>query len=161
VVLSSDRSLVAFVRAVVSEAHISVCASQQLESIDDRVLDRRPTLFVLDLSVGEQDRCWATLERLASEAQLRRIPVVVCATVSWLLEGHTDALARKGVHVWGEPFDPAELLATVDATILVPINRRGPISSQPRYSRQVPRLTDSRPPGPRVRPEPIARRSDR
>jgi CheY-like chemotaxis protein len=120
VVLSSDRSLVAFVRAVVAEAHISVCGSQQWETVDDRVLDRRPTLFVLDLSMGQQDRCWATLERLASDPQLRSIPVVVCATVGWLLDGHADALARKGVHVWREPFDPAELLTTVGATIQAP-----------------------------------------
>jgi CheY-like chemotaxis protein len=131
VVLSSDRSLVAFVRAVVGEAHISVCGSQQWETVDDRVLDRRPTLLVLDLSVGQQDCCWATLEHLASDPQLRSIPVVVCATVSWLLDGHADALARKGVHVWREPFDPAELLTTVDATIQAPTNRRWSIHSSP------------------------------
>jgi CheY-like chemotaxis protein len=117
VVLSSDRPFVAFVRAVVAEAAISVCGSQQWEAGDDLILDRRPSLVALDLSVGQHYRCWATLERMARDPRLRSIPVVVCATASWLLDGHADALARNGVHVWREPFDPAALLDTVDAAI--------------------------------------------
>lgn len=117
VVLSSDRPFVAFVRAVVAEVAISVCGSQRWESVDDMVLHRGPTLVVLDLSIGQHCRCWATLERLASDPQLRSIPVVVCATASWLLDGHADALGRDGVYVWREPFDPAQLLATVEAAV--------------------------------------------
>src|SRR5579859_5192414 len=113
VVLSSERSLVAFVRAVLGEANICVCGIQQWDTIDDQVWDRRPTLFVLDLTVGQQDRCWAGLERLANDPYLRSTPVVVCATVGWLLNDHAEALARTGVYVWREPFDPAEMLTTV------------------------------------------------
>ena len=73
-----------------------------------------PTLFVLDLTVGQHVSCWAALDRLAHDPYLGLTPVVVCATASWLLAGHTEALARPGVFVWREPFDPAELLHTVE-----------------------------------------------
>lgn len=107
----------ALVRSVVAEVGIPVCGSQRWETVDERVLERRPALVVLDLSVGQRDRCWATLDWMAGNSQLRQIPTVVCPAASWLLDGHADALGRGGVHVWREPYDPGELMTAAQAAL--------------------------------------------
>ena len=119
-VLSSERSFVALVRSVVAEVGIDVCASKLWEAVDEGGLDPCPALLVVDLSVDHRDRAWATLDRLASNPQLRTIPIVVCPAASWLLDGRADALARSGVQVWREPYDPGQLIAAAQ-TALEPI----------------------------------------
>jgi DNA-binding NtrC family response regulator len=117
VVLSGDRSFVALVRAILDEAGVAVRGSQAWDDVTGLVRDLEPAVLALDLSVNQQEHCWSVLETLGADLATSALPVVVCAAAGWLLDGHAEELGRDGVHLWAEPFDPADLLATVEVAL--------------------------------------------
>jgi hypothetical protein len=107
-VVSEDAHFEALVRALLSEADLSVWSTDVRQAADiTPVLEA--SLVLLDLTARRQAVCWQLLDALdaAPRAPARR--VVVCAASQWLLEGHASAFERADA-VWAEPFDPQALL---------------------------------------------------
>jgi len=116
-VVSNNQSFVGWVRAVLDEAGVVVRGSQDWDDVAGLAEDFQPAVLALDLSGNQEKRCWALLETLHA-GPARSTKPVVCAAADCLLDGHGKELERDGVHVWGEPIDPADLLATVEVALL-------------------------------------------
>jgi DNA-binding response OmpR family regulator len=117
-VVSNNQSFVGLVRAVLDEAGVLVRGSHDWDDVAALVEDVQPAVLALDLSGNQEMRCWALLEKLQAGAATSTKPVVVCAAADWMLDGHGEELDRDQVHIWGEPFDPADLLATVEVALI-------------------------------------------
>ena len=107
-VVSDDDHFVALVRALLSEADLSVWSTAGRQTDDlTPVLDA--PLVLLDLTARRQAFCWQLLEVLVAAPAPLSHRIVVCAASDWLLEGHAEALEHVNA-VWAEPFDPQALL---------------------------------------------------
>lgn len=82
----------------------------QIEALD-------PSLIIMDLAIGVQAG-WELLERLAKDARVRDIPVIVVSTSPRYLERVEADRARFGAdRVLSKPFDLDDMLGAVEALI--------------------------------------------
>lgn len=82
----------------------------QIEALD-------PSLIIMDLAIGVRAG-WELLERLAKDARVRDIPVIVVSTSPHYLERVEADPARFGAdRVLSKPFDFDKMLEAVEALI--------------------------------------------
>jgi hypothetical protein len=67
--------------------------------------------------LGRSEFGWQLLDMLTRRTQEAARAVIVCPASERLLDGHAQVLAREGVMVWCEPFDPGSLLEKVLAAL--------------------------------------------
>ncbi len=64
-----------------------------------------PSLVVLDMMFGGEDRGWHYLQRLRLDREAALVPIVVCTAAVRLVRDAQDYLERMGIGVVLKPFD--------------------------------------------------------
>jgi CheY-like chemotaxis protein len=77
------------------------------------VRDQRPSLLILDIRIGGEERGWTILNLLTLDPDTRPIPVIVCSAAIQSLHEHQDLLSKYGIYALPKPFDVEALLETV------------------------------------------------
>ena len=77
------------------------------------VKEQRPSLLVLDIRIGGEERGWTILNMLTLDPDTRPIPVIVCSAAIQSLHEHQDLLSKFGICALPKPFDVEALLETV------------------------------------------------
>ena len=77
------------------------------------VRDERPSLLILDIRIGGEERGWTILNMLTLDPDTRPIPVIVCSAAIQSLHEHQDLLRKYGICALPKPFDVEALLETV------------------------------------------------
>jgi DNA-binding response OmpR family regulator len=72
-----------------------------------------PSLIVLDMMFGGEDRGWHYLQRLRLDRTAAQVPIVVCTAAVRLVRDVRDYLEQMGVGVVLKPFDIDPFLAEV------------------------------------------------
>ena len=114
-VVTDDADFVALVRALLSEADLSIWSTDGQQAGDLTAVIDAP-LVLLDVTVRRGAFCWQLLESLTAAPESLAPHIVVCAASDWLLEGHSSALERVDA-VWAEPFDPQALLEACQPSV--------------------------------------------
>jgi two-component system nitrogen regulation response regulator NtrX len=79
--------------------------------------EHRPALVILDLWLECRDAGWHVLEEIWRSPATAQLPVLVCSGDLASLQGHAVELSTHGCAVLPMPFDLANLLRVIDATI--------------------------------------------
>ena len=58
------------------------------------VKEQRPSLLVLDIRIGGEERGWTILNMLTLDPDTRPIPVIVCSAAIQSLHEHQDLLSK-------------------------------------------------------------------
>ena len=69
------------------------------------------------LNYGHEPFTWALLRAVKEDPATASIPVIACAAAPWLLEHEAVFFAHNSVCTWSEPYDPIELLRTIDVAL--------------------------------------------
>ena len=84
------------------------------------VKEQNPTLLILDIRIGGEERGWTILNLLTLDPTTRHIPVIVCSAAIQSLHEHQELLSKYGICALPKPFDVDALLDTV-ARMLEPL----------------------------------------
>jgi CheY-like chemotaxis protein len=76
-----------------------------------------PDLIILDLCLEDRDAGGMVLGLLELDPLVRHIPVIVCSAHVRVLREHAERFQAKGHRVVPKPFQPAVLLAEVQAAL--------------------------------------------
>ena len=74
----------------------------------------QPALAIIDINYGHEPFTWALLRAVKEDPATASIPVIACAAAPWLLEHEAVFFTHNSVCTWSEPYDPIELLRTID-----------------------------------------------
>jgi CheY-like chemotaxis protein len=78
------------------------------------IQDVRPDLVILDLMMGREERGWAVIEALRSQAATRDIPIILCSAAGPAVDVQAERVRDLGaVEVVRKPFDVDHLLNTI------------------------------------------------
>ena len=80
-----------------------------------------PSLVVLDMMFGGEDRGWHFLQRLRLDRQAALVPVIVCTAAVRLARDAQDYFQDMGIGIVLKPFDIDDLVATVDRALAEPV----------------------------------------
>jgi DNA-binding response OmpR family regulator len=114
-VSGDDQGFDRLVRAILVETGLQVYAARAPSDVPSLVDELKPAVLLLNVAGANSERSWDLLKRLGSGPITSSLPIVICPSGDYLLNGHAVALQRAGIHVWSEPFDPAQLLIEVAA----------------------------------------------
>lgn len=106
-----------FVRELLQEERYNVTTTNYVPETFAQIAALQPSLIIMDLAVGIQAG-WELLERLAKDAGVRDIPVIVISTnPEYLKTVDSDPARFGGQRFLGKPFDLDDLLTAVDDLI--------------------------------------------
>lgn len=94
----------------------------------DVIRAARPQLAIIDVSGRSRDGFWLALLQLYADSVTRRIPLVLMTTNTPWLDDAREVLDAMGVRALPKPFDTAEVLNTIAASLRREA-RRGPSAS--------------------------------
>ena len=78
------------------------------------VKEHSPTLLILDIRIGGEERGWTILNLLTLDPSTRHIPVIVCSAAIQSLHEHQQLLSKYGICALPKPFDIDALLEAVE-----------------------------------------------
>jgi CheY-like chemotaxis protein len=117
VVLGYEQSLLRLVRTLLEELGIEAYKEEPAGDIVPAVARLQPCVIIVDVDFVHEAQTWTALRALKEDPSTREIPVVACAAAPWLLDQQKAFLERAAVRTWTEPYDPLELLRTIDAAV--------------------------------------------
>lgn len=115
--VNGDPVFLDFVRELFQHADFNVTTTNFVPNTFVQIAALQPDILIIDLVLGRQAG-FDLLERLASEAITRDIPVIAVSTTPELLDCVRDDLARYGAERFiAKPFDIEEILDAVHQLI--------------------------------------------
>jgi CheY-like chemotaxis protein len=117
VVIGFDHGLLKLVRTLLEELGIEAYKEEPTEGVVPTVARLQPCVIIIDVDFVHEAPTLAALRALKEDPATGDIPVVACAAAPWLLEQQNALLERGAVRTWTEPYDPLELLRTIDAAV--------------------------------------------
>jgi len=128
VVINDDTAFLDLMHDLLeSEGGYEVAICREWDDAWAFVKEQRPSLVILDIRIGGEERGWAILNLLTLDPDTRQIPVIVCSAAIQSLHDHQDLLSKYGVCALPKPFDIDTLLEYVARTLpaISPIEPRG------------------------------------
>ena len=116
-VLSHDHGFVNLLRVLLEELGFAAYVDQAPPCTSEQIARLQPALAIIDVNYGHEPFTWALLRALKEDPGTAHIPVIVCAAAPWLLEHESVFFAHNRVRTWSEPFDPVELLRSIDLVL--------------------------------------------
>jgi CheY-like chemotaxis protein len=104
------------------EGDYDVAICREWQDAHQFIKDQQPSLVVLDIRIGNEERGWTILELLTLDPTTRPIPVIVCSAAIQSLHEHQPWLDRFGICALPKPFDIQVLLDAVER--MLPETRR-------------------------------------
>jgi CheY-like chemotaxis protein len=95
------------------EGDYDVVVCREWQDAHQFIKDQQPSLVVLDIRIGNEERGWAILELLTLDPATRPIPVIVCSAAIQSLHQHQPWLDHFGICALSKPFDIDVLLDAV------------------------------------------------
>ena len=116
-VLSHDHGFLNLVRVLLDELGYVAYADEAPPCKSELIARLQPALAIIDINYGHEPFTWALLRAVKEDPATASIPVIACAAAPWLLEHESVFFAHNSVCTWSEPFDPIELLRTIDVAL--------------------------------------------
>jgi DNA-binding response OmpR family regulator len=116
-VVSNDHRFLSLIRNVLAEIGLEMCTVEGWDAVIEHAERAQPEIILLDLNVTHGSACAQALRELRAHAGTGKVPIVVCPTATWLVDEHAVAFRQPGTRLWQAPFDPSELLLTIEATL--------------------------------------------
>ena len=116
-VLSHDHGFVNLVRVLLDELGYVAYANEAPQCKNELIARLQPSLVIIDINYGHESFTWALLRAVKENPATASIPVIACAAAPWLLDHESVFFAHNNVCTWSEPFDPIELLRTIDVAL--------------------------------------------
>jgi len=148
VVLSHDYGFLNLVRVLLDEFGYVAYADEAPPCKNELIARLQPALVIIDINYGHEPFTWALLRAVKEDPATASIPVITCAAAPWLLDHESVFFAHNSVCTWSEPYDPIELLRTID----VALSGTGGESLTATWARPIPGITDVPPSGPPMAP---------
>ena len=113
-VINDDTAFLDLMRDLLeTEGGYETVICREWEDAHRFVKEQRPSLLVLDIRIGGEERGWTILNMLTLDPDTRPIPVIVCSAAIQSLHEHQDLLSKYGICALQKPFDVEALLETV------------------------------------------------
>ena len=113
-VINDDTAFLDLMRDLLeTEGGYETVICREWEDAHRFVKEQRPSLLVLDIRIGGEERGWTILNMLTLDPDTRPIPVIVCSAAIQSLHEHQDLLSKYGICALPKPFDVEALLETV------------------------------------------------
>ena len=113
-VINDDTAFLDLMRDLLeTEGGYETVICREWEDAHRFVKEQRPSLLILDIRIGGEERGWAILNMLTLDPDTRPIPVIVCSAAIQSLHEHQDLLSKYGICALPKPFDVEALLETV------------------------------------------------
>jgi CheY-like chemotaxis protein len=113
-VINDDTAFLDLMRDLLeTEGGYEAVICREWEDPHTFVRDQRPSLLILDIRIGGEERGWTILNLLTLDPDTRPIPVIVCSAAIQSLHEHQDLLSKYGIYALPKPFDVEALLETV------------------------------------------------
>ena len=113
-VINDDTAFLDLMRDLLeTEGGYETVICREREDTHTFVRDQRPSLLILDIRIGGEERGWTILNLLTLDPDTRPIPVIVCSAAIQSLHEHQDLLSKYGICALPKPFDVEALLETV------------------------------------------------
>jgi CheY-like chemotaxis protein len=104
-VVDDNDTIVELIREVLRDVGYPDADQHTGDDAFQRVRDEQPILVILDISVSNPARGWATLDAMKSDPRTREIPVIVCSTILRLLDERAELLRDLNCQVMEKPFE--------------------------------------------------------
>ena len=113
-VINDDTAFLDLMRDLLeTEGGYETIICREWEDAHRFVKEQRPSLLILDIRIGGEERGWTILNMLTLDPDTRPIPVIVCSAAIQSLHEHQDLLSKYGICALPKPFDVEALLETV------------------------------------------------
>ena len=113
-VINDDTAFLDLMRDLLeTEGGYETVICREWEDAHRFVKEQRPSLLILDIRIGGEERGWTILNILTLDPDTRPIPVIVCSAAIQSLHEHQDLLSKYGICALPKPFDVEALLETV------------------------------------------------
>ncbi len=113
-VINDDTAFLDLMRDLLeTEGGYETVICREWEDAHRFVKEQRPSLLILDIRIGGEERGWTILNMLTLDPDTRPIPVIVCSAAIQSLHEHQDLLSKYGICALPKPFDVDALLETV------------------------------------------------
>jgi len=113
-VINDDTAFLDLMRDLLeTEGGYETVICREWEDAHRFVKEQRPSLLILDIRIGGEERGWTILNMLTLDPDTRPIPVIVCSAAIQSLHEHQDLLSKYGICALPKPFDVEALLETV------------------------------------------------
>ena len=113
-VINDDTAFLDLMRDLLeTEGGYETVICREWEDAHRFVKEQRPSLLILDIRTGGEERGWTILNMLTLDPDTRPIPVIVCSAAIQSLHEHQDLLSKYGICALPKPFDVEALLETV------------------------------------------------
>lgn len=90
--------------------HASEGAYKKLEAL-------QPDLIIIDVVLETPDSGWRLLQVLTLDPKTKDIPIIVCSAATTFLKAHMERLHELGAYVLDKPFNLADMLGAVAASL--------------------------------------------
>jgi len=118
VVMDDDTVFLQLMHDLLSEnAALEVLICREWDNAYEFVKEHRPSLVILDVRIGGEERGWTILNLLTLDPVTRPIPVIVCSAAIQSLHEHQPWLDKFGICALPKPFDLDMLLEIVERVL--------------------------------------------
>ena len=109
IVINNSQDLPGLMEGVLGEEGYEINILYASEDAHRRIVDRHPSLVILDMVLEKPNGTWQLLQILKLDPSTKGIPVIVCSSDSAYHEAHIAQLGFSGCRILPKPFDPDNL----------------------------------------------------
>ena len=114
-VINDDTAFLDLMRDLLeTEGGYEAMICREWEDAHAFVKEQKPSLLILDIRIGGEERGWTILNLLTLDPSTRQIPVIVCSAAIHSLHEHQGLLSKYGICALPKPFDIDALLEAVE-----------------------------------------------